>query len=334
MSPVTTMMGGASTHFGASVSSAGDIDGDGYADVVVGAPGTASVRGSAYLYRGSASGLMSGTAIASPDGPGTLFGSAVSDAGDINDDGFGDVLVSAPAANSNTGVARLYLGSATGLRTMMLLGTGAAGELFGQTLACAGDVDGDGLADLAVGAPLYNASTGRVYVYPGRAVPGVPITIAGPDGPNAAFGSALAAGDVDGDGYSDLAVGEYAWANNSNTGQVRLYSGAHTAPLQPRAMIPGTYPIGAAFGIAIGCSDFNGDGFADLAIGADGVNASSGRVEVFAGSVSPFMSMPVPIIPPSMDGGQFGHSIASATRCRRVDGLVRRARAFAPPRSS
>jgi len=102
--------------FGTSVATAGDLNGDGYSDVVVGAPGNASDTGKAYLYLGGASGLSASASwTAVGEAAGDRFGASVATAGDVNGDGYSDVVVGAHSHSSYTGKAYLYLGGASGL---------------------------------------------------------------------------------------------------------------------------------------------------------------------------------------------------------------------------
>ena len=201
-----------------------DVNGDGYADLVVGAPcapysGPANGCGAgrAYVYLGSARGL-SGTpamSLPGPDGTNGRFGYSVASAGDVNGEGYADLVVGADwAPNSGgpgAGRAYVYLGSATGLSgtpAKTLTGPDGANGQFGYSVASACDVNGDGYADLVVGA-LYapfsgSLGAGRAYVYLGSAtgLSGTPATtLTGPDGAHGFFGSSVAsAGDVNRDG--------------------------------------------------------------------------------------------------------------------------------------
>jgi len=136
--------------FGHSVSSAGDVNGDGYGDVVVGAPTYSSdlydeAEGWAFLYLGSASGLATTAAwTATLEGSTAWFGWSVASAGDVNGDGYGDVVVSAVAGLM--GSAYLYLGSASGPATIAAwtADSDQYNSLFGHSVSSAGDVNGWG----------------------------------------------------------------------------------------------------------------------------------------------------------------------------------------------
>jgi hypothetical protein len=172
--------------FGASVGSAGDINGDGYADVIVGAPGLNTLTGNAYVYLGGATGLSMNAMTLSGVAAGDMFGTSVGSAGDVNGDGFGDILVGAPGAMSGAGAAYVYLGGASGLSaTPVTVAAPAGAAAFGTSVASAGDVNGDGRIEDIVGAPDTNGSAGAAYV--AEAGMAAPITLA-PGIAGAAFG--------------------------------------------------------------------------------------------------------------------------------------------------
>ncbi len=167
--------------FGLPVASAGDVNGDGYGDVVVGASAYDNGEfdeGAAFVYLGSASGLStSATWTLESDHERAYFGRSVASAGDVNRDGYGDVVVGARWYEDNgqfdEGRVFVYLGSASGLATnaAWTVVTDQAGAEFGQSVASAGDVNGDGYGDLLVGAPEYDkgqTNEGRVFVYLGN----------------------------------------------------------------------------------------------------------------------------------------------------------------------
>src|SRR6185436_13962537 len=132
----------ASSFFGYSVATAGDVNGDGYSDVVIGAYGNATSTGKAYLYLGGVSGLSAAASwTAVGEGVSNFFGYSVATAGDVNGDGRSDVVVGAYGNATSTGKAYLYLGGASGLAsTASWTAAGeAASNFFGSSVATAGD---------------------------------------------------------------------------------------------------------------------------------------------------------------------------------------------------
>jgi hypothetical protein len=162
--------------FGRSVATAGDVNGDGFDDVIIGDAGFQFHLGAAYVYYGSPAGLST-----SPDWIGSgddenyseQFGHSVSTAGDVNGDGFGDVIVGAIGSENFGGRAYVYFGSAAGLRlspALRVKNLQINAEL-GYSVGTAGDVNGDGLDDIIIGSPLFNDTQtdgGLAVVYYGR----------------------------------------------------------------------------------------------------------------------------------------------------------------------
>lgn len=214
-----------SAYFGVSVSSAGDVNADGYSDVIVGAPFTANMgqtyMGRVYLYAGSAAGLpVAPTWTAPGDEYMAMFGWSVATAGDVNGDGYSDILVGAPHHDAGAGLYAergrvfLFLGSANGPVSVpaWIASGGENGALFGIAVNTAGDVNGDGFSDVIIGASGYRTNKGGAYLYLGSASgPGASIDWSAAGNQNQEFlGCAVAAaGDVNGDGYSDVLVGAY-----------------------------------------------------------------------------------------------------------------------------
>jgi hypothetical protein len=342
----------ANTSFGYSVSSAGDVNGDGYADFLVGAPGAGAKSGTAHLYLGSAkpsaddwNGASARSRIDLDDlaGAGSVFGVSVANAGDVNGDGFADFLVGA----SKAGMVHLYLGSATpdaegwngatSVRRIDLAGPEVSLG-FGNSVASAGDVNGDGYADFLVGADGTNAAAGAAYVYLGSATPSasawnaaVPerrIDLTYIDDPRASFGSSVtSAGDVNGDGYADFLIG--ARTAGSVSGSARLYLGSAMSAAadwngaSPAHRIELTDPDGASavFGSSVaGAGDVNGDGYADFLVGAEGVDAGSGAAHLYLGAIMPdaaawngaSAASRITLSNPAGAGARFGASVASA----------------------
>jgi hypothetical protein len=157
-------------YFGMSLAPAGDVNGDGYDDVVIGAPSYSnpeSIEGRAVLYYGSATGLGSAVGwTAEGDQYGAYLGNSVSSVGDVNGDGYNDVIVGAYGFTNGEleeGRAFLYLGSANGLATSAAWTAEGDQALagFGSSVSSAGDVNGDGHDEWAVGAPQYDRGEGN-----------------------------------------------------------------------------------------------------------------------------------------------------------------------------
>ncbi|MCB0729359.1 MAG: FG-GAP repeat protein, partial [Ignavibacteriae bacterium] len=154
--------------YGSSVSSAGDVNGDGYSDVIVGAYNYNSGTGRAYIYLGGPA--MDNIADVTITGSANYFmGVSVSTAGDVNGDGYSDVIVGAYGYNSSTGRAYIYYGGAVMNNIADVILTGSAtGDKFGESVSDAGDVNGDGYSDVIVGARFNDfiaVDAGAAYIY-------------------------------------------------------------------------------------------------------------------------------------------------------------------------
>mgnify|MGYP000111778957 CR=1 FL=1 len=216
--------------FGRSVASAGDVNGDGYSDVIVGAyyyDNGQTDEGAAFIYHGSSSGISTTAASQLESNQvSARFGRSVASAGDVNGDGYSDVIVGAHLydnGQSNEGAAFIYHGSSSGISTTAAsqLEENQANAQFGRSVASAGDVNGDGYSDVIVGADLYdNGQTdeGAAFIYHGSSS-GLSTTAATQlesNQANAQFGiSVSSAGDVNGDGYSDVIVGAHYYDNGA-----------------------------------------------------------------------------------------------------------------------
>jgi len=159
-----------------SVATAGDVNGDGYDDLVVGALASEGGKGKVYVYYGSVDGLSESVGWTATGEYGTdEFGISVATAGYVNGDGYADLVVGAPHYwNPDKGKVYVYYGSASGMgsnnRPPDWTAVGEdTGELFGYSVATAGNVNGDDYDDLIVGDPGYNSYQGKVYVYRGTA---------------------------------------------------------------------------------------------------------------------------------------------------------------------
>ena len=298
----------AGCYAGMSVSNGGDVNGDGFGDVLVGAQNNASgLSGAAYLILGSTS--PSDLALASADAQyvGEDAGdnaSTVSDAGDVDGDGLGDLLVGAVGginAGEVAGAAYLVLGSASpGSGSLSAADAKYYGEATsdyaGYALSSAGDVNGDGLADVVVGAYSNNAGgtyAGAVYLILGIESPsGGPLASADAKYTgqvNEQVGLSVSdAGDMDGDGFADFVVGG---PNGGSWGGVAYVVLGTPGPVGGSLVTEAVTFTGSASeraGSSVsGAGDVNLDGLGDLVIGAyqnDDADSDAGAAYLILGN--------------------------------------------------
>jgi hypothetical protein len=318
--------GEASSQTGFSVAGLGDINGDGYDDVVIGARYSgAGDEGSAYVVFGSAAGLPAHVGLNTLNGT-TGFklhnapfnyniGYSVSSGGDFNGDGVADLIVSANRAGSiesNSGKAYVVFGhtgsfdaaidlqALTGSRGFEVIGEGKFTNL-GSSVASAGDVNGDGYDDLIIGAQgesNHGAYSGAAYVVFGHAGPGVAFTPAdangihgfkleGADAANLVGYSVSSAGDVNGDGYADILVGAF---NAEKAYLVFGHKGSFSPILDPTALNggDGVTLVNTGPGQVAGIGDVNGDGYTDFAVSDIIGSERAGTVAVVFGHAGAF----------------------------------------------
>ncbi|MFA6239516.1 MAG: FG-GAP-like repeat-containing protein [Candidatus Hydrogenedentales bacterium] len=300
--PDTTITSIAGTKFGASISSAGDVNKDGYDDILVGAY-LESDKGSVRLFLGSATGVdATADWIAFGPSDGMQFGYSVSDAGDVNNDGYADVIIGAPQLTSGEtreGGAYLYKGNASGLlgsASWVTHGNQVNGY-WGYSVSDAGDTNGDGFDDVIVGSPGYTngqANEGRIAIYLGNATAlSLAVDVhAESDEAGAQYGNSVSsAGDLNGDGYSEVIVGSIDSSHGeSGEGRVYLFYGSSNKSEYKWQM--DSNQVDASYGAWVaGVGDVNGDGYDDFGVGAtdyDGGGIDDGRAYVYFGSVTKY----------------------------------------------
>jgi uncharacterized delta-60 repeat protein len=340
-------------YLGYSVANAGDIDQDGFDDIIVGVPRSnpiipgnnkpAGNAGSVIVYSGK-SALPLPNLIFTGDAAGDQFGIAVAGAGDVDHDGIPDIVVGAPQADAvdpvsqkrikNTGRALIYSG-ASGTKLFDFYGE-SAGDGLGISVAVIGDIDNDGFAEVLAGAwkaDGRNATTGKklndsgaVYLYSGQ----THRLLHKFQGENKGdyFGYSVASSNVNNDARPDIVIGAYRHdvpvgkKTLSNAGSAYIYT---TVDFSLVRRLDGTH-AGDRMGFAVsGIADINSDAHADILIGApneDSPNPTShkavkdsGTVHIFSGRDGALLDPVEPDLPINsmpQAGALFGSSIHSA----------------------
>ena len=258
---------------GHAVSSAGDIDGDGIADLMIGTVltnrtyvvfGRDGTTGETFDATFDLSGINSKSGfVLNGISSGDMAGSALSLVGDVNGDGIGDIIIGAPGHDSNTGESYVIFGKnvsedgdfSTNFQLLDLeSGDGSAGFVIrgidggdksGWSVASAGDINGDGLNDILIGAPQANGSAGESYVIFGKNVSedgdfsatlelssletgdgSTGFVIRGIDGGDQSGWSVASAGDINNDGHGDIVIG--APEANGSAGESYVIFGMET----------------------------------------------------------------------------------------------------------
>ena len=278
--------GAVNNYFGKSVSNAGDVNSDGYDDVIVGAYGYNSFTGRAYVYYGGASMNNVADVIMTGAFTNNEFGSSVSGAGDLNGDGYSDVIVGAYAASVYTGKAYIYFGGSSMDNIADVTMTGEnSNDNFGYSVSGTGDVNGDGYHDVICGAYGFNGM-GRAYVYFGGVSMNNVADVSMYGGAiSDFFGASVSnAGDVNDDGYPDVIVGAHGYS--SATGRAYIYYGGSVMDGAADVTMTGE-SSNNSFGYSVSdAGDINGDGFADVYVGAYGYGTSKGRAYLYYGGAS------------------------------------------------
>jgi len=261
-----------SDYYGTSVSSAGDLNNDGYNDFIIGSPG----NDQAGLTAGCALVYFGGKTISNePDltllgqKEGDRFGESVSYAGDVNGDGFSDVIVSGFFAEK----VKLYLGNnVMDNNADLTFKGGDSSRYFGNCVSDAGDFNNDGFSDIIIGDFCNYAkgtNTGRAYIYFGGASMDTnpDLTFEGEAIFNE-FGNTVSdAGDVNNDGFSDIMIGAPRYDRTDLLGRLYIYYGSSSPDTIPDVVITGNKQYRQLGRIIATAGDVNKDGFDDIIVG-------------------------------------------------------------------
>jgi len=282
---LNTVLGNPNELFGYSATSAGDVNADGTPDYVIGGRGIASVPGRVAVYSGANHTLLrEWTGV-----PGTFFGASVAGAGDVNGDGYGDILVGAPFASfSYFRAGRAYMFSGKD-GTLLWTRDGLADEDFlGGGAGKVGLLDGDSAPDVVMGARgAGNAGGGQAYVYSGATGTVLFTLNTFAPGTGSRFGQFFASGtgDVNKDGKPDIYIGDYndKRGGGEGSGRAYIFSGLDGSLIH----LFNAENKEDGFGPGRGAGDVNGDGYADIIVGAytnEDAARKGGKAYVFSGS--------------------------------------------------
>ncbi|MFC2137426.1 FG-GAP-like repeat-containing protein [Bacteroidota bacterium] len=261
----------AEDYFGSVIASAGDVNNDGFDDLLIGLPNDDSLgynAGVVYFYYGGITKKDKPDLIFTDKNPDAndYYGYSVSGAGDVNNDGFDDIVISAPVNQS--GRAYLYYGSVSMDTTADLVFMSSDDEYeFGESVSCAGDVNNDGYDDIIIGAPsMYDS--GMVHIYFGGVTMdnAADVTIYGKT--KSHIGTAVSSiGDINNDGFDDVIFADVR-ANNY-TGEVFVLFGGSTMDNMPDLSFSGRESY-QHFGLSVSyAGDLNGDNYDDFVIGSE-----------------------------------------------------------------
>ena len=289
---LATLVGENEHDFFVECASAGDVNGDGLKDIIVGATQELTDRGYAYIYFGATEfdTIPDVRLVGEPFGPGgySRFGVAVASAGDVNNDGYDDVLVGADFGWNGeigwrTGKAFLFLGGEDmdSIPDVTFLGCFDDFEYFGGVISSAGDVNDDGYDDVIIGSPSYPGgwASGRAYVYFGGQNMDNDYDVCIQGGEGDCLGNSVnSIGDINQDGYEDVFIGAACDGHTGFEGRASIYFGGD--PMDTTADVTfwgdsaSFYFVGSYIA---GAGDVNGDSVPDVMISA------KSKVKLFLG---------------------------------------------------
>lgn len=304
------------TYHGGAVAVLPDVNGDGKSDVAVASLFSVGNIGRAYIYSGATGQLIRQLVSPNPEID-NLYGTSVAAVPDVNGDGVGDVVVGAPMDSPGTspsgcGRAYLYSGATGQLLFKLLPPNPELSGQFGFSVAGLQDINGDGLGDIAVGAPEERTGvgmedSGRVHIYSGATGQRIRTIVSQTPSSSGYFGYSLAViSDLNGDGKNDLVIGARKERADKG-GQVHIVSPATGQRLRTLAS-PNSQNDGR-FGYAVAAvPDVNGDGLPDVVVGAPREFNRTGRAYLFSGATGALLRQ---VQSPGMEvDNRFGEAVA------------------------
>ncbi|MDX2050548.1 MAG: FG-GAP-like repeat-containing protein, partial [Rickettsiaceae bacterium] len=304
---------------GSSVSNAGDVNGDGYSDMIIGASGYSSYAGRAYVIYGGPAlasinlGSLTSSQGFTVDGINTNdeTGVSVSSAGDINNDGYYDVMISASGYSSYAGrtyiiyggssLQNINLASLTSSQGFLVQGANSNDHL-GFSVSSAGDLNNDGYDDMIIGAYGYSSGAGRTYIiYGGSSLQNINLAsltssqgfwVQGINSYDNTGSSVSSAGDINNDGYADIVIGAPSYnLDNRYTGRAYvIYGGSSLQNINLASLtssqgfwVQGINTYDRTGSSVSSAGDINKDGYSDMIIGAYGCSSYAGRAYVIYG---------------------------------------------------
>jgi ankyrin repeat protein len=306
----------------------GDLDGDGHDDILMGAVDDNESRGRVYLFYGGADLDTTADLILEGQNKGDWFGDGIV-CGDIDNDGYDDIIIGASGYNEKQGRAYLYWGndrnSMDADPDKIFVGEKRKGSRFGVNAPVIYDIDNDGYDDIILGSG-YNQDDylGRAYLYYGSTKDlmdtSVDLIFTAEDPRDQyAFGFQIACGNLDNDGYGDIVIGSQSFPLSRPQVRAHLYYGDSRPNMDAKADVvfevksEGSYRNGRD----IVSVDQNADGFDDIIIGASGYNSEQGRTFLFHGNSKRNLDTDPDLI---LDGEVKGCSFGRNTLFGDVDG--------------
>jgi nucleotide-binding universal stress UspA family protein len=298
----------------------GDVDGDGYDDILVGEWRYNNHRGRVYLFYGGPDMDTTADLILEGQNEGEYFGIGIA-CGDIDNDGYEDIVIAASRYSESRGRAYLFWGSDRNSMDAkpdkIFDGEAEKGAEFGACYPAVYDIDNDGYDDIILGACHSINKTGRAgraYLYFGNTKESMDTSydlIFKPENPAYSFGYAISCGDVDNDGFGDIVI--------SGRGRAYLYYGSNKSNMDAKAdvIFKAQSEGNDFFGCGIVCVDQNRDGCDDVVIGARGYNDWQGRAYLFYGSSKRNMDAdPDMIFDGEVESSKYGFRVV----CGDIDG--------------